>query len=350
MRRRRCRGRRAAAPALRPVGRRTQRRSAIRRPLIRTHGADVSGPRRSSVWPSPGDRRRSLRRMIGVDAAGTAARPAGALLTDESTSTSGGSCSWRVSPAASMLDGVHLAGACERVWGPRSPVRLPATTRGTEPGSTSGPHWPSTQSPPSGLRVSEFADRDECQSAPTRPGTPGLAEAPRAGQLGLAPDPRSVGVRTLERRLEPRTRRADTPRGCPSTSTNGSRASRGCRSPSTETPMVSFGYLFESRRAPPAYRPALAVDISEWDDPDYEFLAFVGRDRPFTKRECGGEPGESVDKARARRALAAPHRTGRRPRCATGCWMLGRRSPFERTSRTWASPSRSSTSSTSACT
>jgi hypothetical protein len=37
------------------------------------------------------------------------------------------------------------------------------------------------------------------------------------------------------------------------------------------------------------------VDNSERDDPDYEFLAFVGRDRPFTDRECGGEPGEGVD-------------------------------------------------------
>jgi hypothetical protein len=44
-----------------------------------------------------------------------------------------------------------------------------------------------------------------------------------------------------------------------------------------------------------AYRTAIAIDNSEWDDPDYEFLAFVGRDRPFTERECGNEPGESVD-------------------------------------------------------
>jgi hypothetical protein len=26
------------------------------------------------------------------------------------------------------------------------------------------------------------------------------------------------------------------------------------------------------------------------------FLAFVGRDRPFTRRECEGEPGEGVDR------------------------------------------------------
>ena len=38
------------------------------------------------------------------------------------------------------------------------------------------------------------------------------------------------------------------------------------------------------------------IDDSEWDDPDYELLAFIGRDRPFTRVECGHEPGESVDR------------------------------------------------------
>ena len=41
--------------------------------------------------------------------------------------------------------------------------------------------------------------------------------------------------------------------------------------------------------------PGLAVDVSEWDDPDYTLLAFAGHDRPFTSRECRDEPGESVD-------------------------------------------------------
>ncbi len=56
-----------------------------------------------------------------------------------------------------------------------------------------------------------------------------------------------------------------------------------------------FGYLFGDEGAEPGYRPAIAVDRGEWDDPDYEFLAFAGRDRPFTDRECEGEPGEGVD-------------------------------------------------------
>lgn len=55
-----------------------------------------------------------------------------------------------------------------------------------------------------------------------------------------------------------------------------------------------FGYLFGGREASPAgYRPALAVDRSDWDDPDYMFLAFVGGDRP--RRTCQDEPGEGID-------------------------------------------------------
>ena len=57
-----------------------------------------------------------------------------------------------------------------------------------------------------------------------------------------------------------------------------------------------FGYLFDGSGSPGSnYKPAITVDISEWDDPDYEFLAFVGKDRPFSQRECDSEPGESVD-------------------------------------------------------
>ena len=43
----------------------------------------------------------------------------------------------------------------------------------------------------------------------------------------------------------------------------------------------------------PSYRPALAIDRSDWDDPDYMFLAFVGGDRPGGT--CQNEPGEAVD-------------------------------------------------------
>ncbi len=59
-------------------------------------------------------------------------------------------------------------------------------------------------------------------------------------------------------------------------------------------PSGAFGYLFGPRgAATPGYRPALAIDRSDWDDPDYMFLAFVGGDRPG--RTCQDEPGEAVD-------------------------------------------------------
>jgi len=59
-------------------------------------------------------------------------------------------------------------------------------------------------------------------------------------------------------------------------------------------PDGGFGYLFRPAGATtPVYRPALAVDRSDWDDPDYFFLAFVGGDRPG--RGCQDEPGEADD-------------------------------------------------------
>ncbi len=59
-------------------------------------------------------------------------------------------------------------------------------------------------------------------------------------------------------------------------------------------PDGKFGYLFGSKDATtPGYRSALAVDRSDWDDPDYMFLALVGGDRPG--RSCQDEPGEAVD-------------------------------------------------------
>lgn len=55
-----------------------------------------------------------------------------------------------------------------------------------------------------------------------------------------------------------------------------------------------FGYLFGARGASPAgFRPALAIDRSDWDDPDYMFLALVGGDRPGVS--CQDEPGEAID-------------------------------------------------------
>jgi hypothetical protein len=54
-----------------------------------------------------------------------------------------------------------------------------------------------------------------------------------------------------------------------------------------------FGYLYGAVGAWPGYKPALHIDRSDWDDPDYMFLALVGGDRPG--RTCQDEPGEAVD-------------------------------------------------------
>jgi len=59
-------------------------------------------------------------------------------------------------------------------------------------------------------------------------------------------------------------------------------------------PDGGFGYRFGHAGATSfAYRPALAIDRSDWDDPDYLFLAFAGGDRPG--RPCRNEPGERAD-------------------------------------------------------
>jgi hypothetical protein len=58
-------------------------------------------------------------------------------------------------------------------------------------------------------------------------------------------------------------------------------------------PDQGFGYLFAPADGAAGYRAALHVDRSDWDDPDYMFLALVGGDRPG--RHCQDEPGEAVD-------------------------------------------------------
>ena len=50
------------------------------------------------------------------------------------------------------------------------------------------------------------------------------------------------------------------------------------------------------------HRPALDIDASEWDDPDYQLLAFRAQDRPFGPGPCGTDPGESADRQVSRRA------------------------------------------------
>lgn len=60
-----------------------------------------------------------------------------------------------------------------------------------------------------------------------------------------------------------------------------------------------LGYRFDASTGAqaPVHVAAVDIDSSEWDDPDYELLVFLGTDRPFTDVECGNEPGESVDRS-----------------------------------------------------
>jgi hypothetical protein len=162
----------------------------------------------------------------------------------------------------------------------------------------------------------DFSRAPSCRSNSPRPG--GTAEAasvrpaappagaasplparpPRAGTAArYGPDhqralPRTLGglerrVRTLKRssrRLLTASERFDEWESCVSWV------------PVTEygDPDGGFGYLFGSAQpAVPEYRPALSIDRSDWDDPDYMFLALVGGDRPG--RTCQDEPGEAID-------------------------------------------------------
>jgi hypothetical protein len=126
-----------------------------------------------------------------------------------------------------------------------------------------------------------------CRSHAPQPG--GTADAASARVSSRAGTLRSLErrVRRLKRavgRLEATAKRFDAWESCVS------------QVPVTEygDPDGGFGYLFRRRGATSfAFRPALAIDRSDRDDPDYLFLAFVGGNRPGGT--CQNEPGEAVD-------------------------------------------------------
>jgi hypothetical protein len=145
-----------------------------------------------------------------------------------------------------------------------------------------------------------FASRRGCTSVAVVPGgTAEPARAPASARAAARADRGKGRIGKLERRLRRLERRAE----------KVERAAErfdqweSCLSwvPVTEygDPDGWFGYRFRDRAGDLGYRAALAIDISEWDDPDYQFLAFAGRDRPFTRRECESEPGEGVDRVPA---------------------------------------------------
>jgi hypothetical protein len=57
-----------------------------------------------------------------------------------------------------------------------------------------------------------------------------------------------------------------------------------------------FGYLSRGADGTPGHLPAVDIDASEWDDPDYNLLAFRAQDHPFRPGPCGTDPGEGVDR------------------------------------------------------
>jgi hypothetical protein len=123
----------------------------------------------------------------------------------------------------------------------------------------------------------DFDRGGDCRSAPPKPG--GTAEPASLG--GVANLERRVKrLRRTAARLEAASERFDAWESCVSWV------------PVTEygDPDGGFGFAFGS---PLNYRPALSIDRSDWDDPDYMFLAFVGGDRPG--HHCQDEPGEAVD-------------------------------------------------------
>jgi hypothetical protein len=124
-----------------------------------------------------------------------------------------------------------------------------------------------------------FLDFDRsggCRSATTKPG--GSADAASARVTIGNLERRVSRLKRTARRLLAASERFDNWESCISWV------------PVTEygDPDGAFGYVFGN-----AFRPALAIDRSDWDDPDYMFLAFVGGDRPGG--ECQNEPGEGID-------------------------------------------------------
>ncbi len=168
----------------------------------------------------------------------------------------------------------------------------------------------------------EFSRRKGCRALgtePTQPGTPGAPGTADPAKLRRSQPPRRPAARgmslgALEERFERLERRE-------------ARLERmaeqfdeweSCLSwiPVTEygDPEGRFGYLYQGKGGEWGYRPALAIDRSEWDDPDYMFLGgelsrvqlrHRGGDEtdsppPATPgtalRFCNDEPGEAVDR------------------------------------------------------
>ncbi len=147
--------------------------------------------------------------------------------------------------------------------------------------------------------VLRLSTERRCLSAPADPN--GAGDDARAGHPGLAAKLRRL--QRLAKEVEARTERFDSWESCLSWL------------PLTEAgdDEQDLGYLVDQGLWPfeRVYYPAVDLDHSEWDDPDYQVLAFRGRDHPFGDGECGTDPGEDADRPVA--PTADPrHPAGRR--------------------------------------
>lgn len=123
-----------------------------------------------------------------------------------------------------------------------------------------------------------------CLSAPADPN--GAGDDARPGHRSLAAQVRRL--QRLAKVVEARTERFDAWESCLSWL------------PLTESgdDEQDLGYLVDQGLWPfvRVHYPAVDLDHSEWDDPDYQVLAFRGRDHPFGPGECGTDPGEDADR------------------------------------------------------
>lgn len=136
--------------------------------------------------------------------------------------------------------------------------------------------------------------------APRTQPAPSMRPAPRTGPAApttAAAPARAPSLRVRVDRLERRVRRLRAAVHALEVAAKGFDVWESCVSwiPVTENgdPGRGFGYLYGRAGGPPSYRPALTIDRSDWDDPDYMLLALVGGDRPG--KSCRDEPGEAVD-------------------------------------------------------
>ena len=100
-------------------------------------------------------------------------------------------------------------------------------------------------------------------------------------------------------------------------------------------PDGGFGYLFgQAGTTSFAYRPALAIDRSDRDDPDYMFLAFVGGNRPGPELPERAGRGGGLMMRRPRSLLACAALALAR-RAAGAARRPRRRTASRSSSRSW---------------